>query len=93
MTNFELLKHLNNFSKPFRKNLILVFIAIIFMTGIEAVTSIFLSKIFDIIQVHSTDPTYLDDALILVGLATSCAFVRIIISRFQGNLEIKKKEK
>lgn len=90
MTNFQLLKHLNNFSKPFRKSLILVFLAIVIITGIEAITSIFLSQIFDIIQKHSTDQNYIDDALILVGLATSCAFVRIIISRFQGNLEIKK---
>jgi ABC-type multidrug transport system fused ATPase/permease subunit len=90
MTNFQLLKHLNNFSKPFRKNLIIVFVAIILITGIEAINTIFFSKIFDIIQIHSTDPTYLDDALILVGLASTCVFIRIIISRFQNNLEIKK---
>lgn len=90
MTNIQLLKYLNQFSKPFRKDLVKIFICILLITAIEAVNTFFLSKIFDIIQLHSTNINYLDDALILVGIATACVLVRILISRYQNNLEIKK---
>ena len=90
MSNLQLLKHLLNFSKPFRRDLLLVFFCIILITGIEAINSILLSKIFDILQTHSANPSYMDDALILVGLATACVFVRIFIARWQNNIEVKK---
>lgn len=90
MTNWELFKHLLNFSKPFKKWLLIVFFCILSMTVIDAVASIFLSQIFDIIQKHSTDINYLDEGLILVGLATLSVVFRIIVSRYQNMIEIKR---
>lgn len=89
MNNWTLLKHLLNFSKPFSKYFFIVFICIISMTVIDAINTVLLSKIFDLIQLHSTDVNYLDDALILVGLATFCVIFRILISRYQNVVEIK----
>ena len=90
MNNWTLFKHLLNFSKPFRKFLLVVFFCILSMTIIDAVNTILLSKIFDLIQKHSTDVNYLDDALILVGFATLSVIFRIAISRYQNLIEIKR---
>jgi ABC-type multidrug transport system fused ATPase/permease subunit len=90
MKNKELFKRLIDFSKPFKKHLLLVFFCILSMTVIDAVNTIFLSKIFDLIQLHSTDRKYLYDAVILVGLALLFVISRILISRYQNLIEIKR---
>jgi ABC-type multidrug transport system fused ATPase/permease subunit len=89
MNNWTLIKHLLNFSKPFRKYLFIVFACILSMTVIDAVNTILLSRIFDIIQLHSTDINYLDDSLLLVGIATFFVIFRILVSRYQNIIEIK----
>ena len=90
MTNWQLLKHLISFSTPFKKWLFIVFFCILFMTIIDAVNTILLSKIFDLIQTHSTDTNYLDDGMVLIGFATLSVLFRIMVSRYQNLIEIKR---
>ena len=90
MSNWTLIKRIWEFAKPFRKTIGIIFICILLTSIIEAVNTYFLSIIFDIIQKHSNDPSYLNTSLFFVGLAALGVFVRILVSRFQGNLEIRK---
>ena len=90
MSNWTLIKRIWEFAKPFRKTIGIIFICILLTSIIEAVNTYFLSIIFDIIQKHSNDPSYLNSSLFFVGLAALGVFVRILVSRFQGNLEIRK---
>jgi ABC-type multidrug transport system fused ATPase/permease subunit len=90
MSNWTLIKRIWEFAKPFRKTIGIIFICIFITSVIEALNTYFLSNIFDIIQKHSNDPSYLNTSLFFVGLAALGVFVRILVSRFQGNLEIKK---
>lgn len=90
MSNWTLIKRIWEFAKPFRKTIGIIFICILLTSIIEAVNTYFLSIIFDIIQKHSNDPSYLNTSLFFVGLAAVGVFVRILVSRFQGNLEIRK---
>jgi ABC-type multidrug transport system fused ATPase/permease subunit len=90
MTNLNLIKRIWNFIKPFRKTIGVVFICILLTSVIEAINSYFLSSIFDIIQKHSNNPKYMSIAMTFAALAGIGVFIKIIISRFQGNLEIRK---
>lgn len=90
MSNWTLIKRIWEFAKPFRKTIGIIFICIFVTSIIEGLNTYFLSNIFDIIQKHSNDPSYLNSALFFVGLAALGVFVRILVSRFQGNLEIRK---
>ena len=90
MSNWTLIKRIWEFAKPFRKTIGIIFICIFVTSVIEGLNTYFLSNIFDIIQKHSNDPSYLNSALFFVGLAALGVFVRILVSRFQGNLEIRK---
>ena len=90
MSNWTLIKRIWEFANPFRKTIGIIFICILLTSIIEAVNTYFLSIIFDIIQKHSNDPSYLNSSLFFVGLAALGVFVRILVSRFQGNLEIRK---
>ena len=90
MSNWTLIKRIWEFAKPFRKTIGIIFICIFITSVIEALNTYFLSNIFDIIQKHSNDPSYLNTSLFFVGLAAVGVFVRILVSRFQGNLEIRK---
>ena len=90
MSNWTLIKRIWEFAKPFRKTIGIIFICIFITSVIEALNTYFLSNIFDIIQKHSNDPSYLNTSLFFVALAAVGVFVRILVSRFQGNLEIRK---
>jgi ABC-type dipeptide/oligopeptide/nickel transport system ATPase component len=90
MSNWLLIKRIWNFIKPFRKTIGIVFICILLTSIIEAVNSYFLSSIFDVIQKHSNDPKYMSTAMTFAALAGIGVFFRILVSRFQGNLEIRK---
>ena len=90
MSNWLLIKRIWDFIKPFRKTIGIVFICILLTSIIEAVNSYFLSSIFDVIQKHSNDPKYMSTAMTFAALAGIGVFFRILVSRFQGNLEIRK---
>ncbi len=90
MTNWTLIKRIWEFAKPFRKTIGVIFICILLTAIIEAVNTYFLSNIFNVIQKHSNDPQYMTTALMFAGLAGIGVFVRILVQRFQGNLEIRK---
>jgi ABC-type multidrug transport system fused ATPase/permease subunit len=89
MTNWKLIKRIWEFAKPFRKTISIIFICILLTSIIDGLNTYFLSNIFDIIQKHSNDANYLNLALLYVGIAGLGVIIRILISRFQGNLEIK----
>ena len=90
MSNWTLIKRIWEFAKPFRKTIALIFVCVLLTSIIEAVNTYFLSNIFDVIQKHSNDPQYMTTALMFAGLAGIGVFFRILVSRFQGNLEIRK---
>ena len=90
MSNWTLIKRIWEFAKPFRKTIAIIFGCILLLTTIEAVNTYFLSSIFDVIQKHSNDPQYMKTALMFAGFAGIGVFFRILVSRFQGNLEIRK---
>ena len=90
MSNWSLIKRIWEFAKPFRKTIGIIFICILLTSVIEAVNTYFLSIIFDVVQKHSNDIQYMNTALMFVGFAAIGVFVRILVQRFQGNLEIKK---
>lgn len=90
MNNWTLFKHLINFSKPFRKYLLIVFFCILSMTVIDAINTVLLSKIFDLIQKHSTNTNYLDESILLVLVAAISVIFRILVSRYQNIIEIKR---
>ena len=90
MSNWTLIKRIWEFAYPFRKTIGVIFLCILFTAIIDAINTYFLSNIFDIIQKHSNDPNYMNAALLSAALAGIGVFVRILISRYQGNLEIRK---
>ena len=90
MSNLKLISKIWQFARTFRKTLLKIFICILAIWAIEAVNTLFLSRIFDIIQTHSADKTYLMPAVGLAALAGVGVIVKILISRFQGNVEIKE---
>lgn len=90
MSNLKLISKIWQFARTFRKTLLKIFICILAIWAIEAVNTLFLSRIFDIIQIHSADKTYLIPAVGFAALAGVGVIVKILISRFQGNVEIKE---
>jgi ABC-type multidrug transport system fused ATPase/permease subunit len=90
MSNWTLIKRIWEFANPFRKTIGVIFLCILFTAIIDGINTYFLSNIFDIIQKHSNDPSYMNAALLSAALAGIGVFVRILISRYQGNLEIRK---
>lgn len=90
MSNLKLISKIWQFAWPFRKTLFTIFVCILAIWSIEAVNTLFLSKIFDIIQTHSGDKNYLIPALGFAALAGIGVVVKILISRFQGNVEIRE---
>ena len=89
MTNWTLIKRIWEFAKPFRKTIGIIFICILLTSIIEAIGTYFLSNIFDVIQKHSNDPQYMSTALMFAGFAGIGVVIRILIIRFQGNVEIR----
>jgi ABC-type multidrug transport system fused ATPase/permease subunit len=89
MKNLKLIKKILEFAKPFRKSISIIFLCILLIWIVEAINTYFLSNIFDIIQKHSNHPQWLPVALTYAGLAGVGVIVKILISRFQGNLEIR----
>jgi len=89
MTNWTLIKRIWEFAMPFRKTIGIIFICILLTVSIEAINTYFLSNIFDVIQKHSNDPKYMTTALMFAGFAGIGVVIRILITRFQGNIEIK----
>lgn len=90
MKNITLIKKILEFAKPFRRTLVIIFVCILLIWLVEALNTYFLSNIFDIIQQHSNDPNWMPVALGYAGLAGIGVIIKILISRFQGNLEIRK---
>ena len=90
MTNWQLIKNIWQFAKPFRKTLSIIFVCILLIWAVEAVNTYFLSNIFDIIQLHSNDQNWMPVALGFAALAGIGVVIKILISRFQGNLEIRQ---
>jgi ABC-type multidrug transport system fused ATPase/permease subunit len=89
MKNITLIKKILEFAKPFRKSISIIFVCILLIWIIEAINTYFLSNIFDIIQTHSNDPKWMPVALGYAAIAGIGVILKILISRFQGNLEIK----
>lgn len=90
MTNWSLIKRVSEFSKPFKGTIATIFICILITSIIDGLNTYFLSRIFDTIQLHSNHPQYMKSALFFTALAGVGVIFRILVSRFQGNLEIKK---
>jgi ABC-type multidrug transport system fused ATPase/permease subunit len=90
MTSWQLIKNIWQFAKPFRGTLSIIFVCILLIWLVEAVNTYFLSNIFDIIQLHSSDPNWMPVALGFAAMAGIGVIIKILISRFQGNLEIRK---
>lgn len=90
MNNYKLIKSILDFSKPFRKELIIVFFCVLLTSSIEALTTYLFGEIFNIIQTHSTHISYLPQALWLVGFALMTYLVKTLIITYQQRLEVKK---
>ncbi len=89
MSNIKLVKKILEFAKPFRKSISIIFVCILLIWIVEALNTYFLSNIFDIVQKHSNDPIWLPVALTYASIAGLGVVLKILISRFQGNLEIR----
>ena len=90
MTNLQLFSRVLAFAKPFKGTIKTIFLCILLISLIDALGTWFLSSVFDIIQDHSGEGAYLGTCLGFVGLAAAAVFARILISRYQGNLEIRE---
>jgi ABC-type dipeptide/oligopeptide/nickel transport system ATPase component len=86
LTNKQFISTVFNFSKPFRKTLFTIFGLIMAMTGIDALNSYFMSKVFDSIQ----EQTSLQSALVFCLLSLIMVTLRIILQRVREIIEIKK---
>lgn len=90
MTNLQLYRRVLAFAKPFKGTIRSIFLCILLISLIDALGTWFLSSVFDIIQSHSGEGAYLGACLGLVALSAGAVLARILISRFQGNLEIRE---
>ncbi|MES2416081.1 MAG: ABC transporter ATP-binding protein [Patescibacteria group bacterium] len=90
LTGTQLFKRVLFFAKPFKKPLSIVFICILGISISSALNNWCLSKIFDVVQKHGTDLTYLSTALWLVGGAAILAIIRIMIVGYQSKIEINE---
>lgn len=87
---FSFLKRIISFAQPFRKPLGVIFLCVMLVTVIDAINSLCLSKVFDIVQKHGTDRSYLQQALIYIGLAGGVILLRIVVLGIRFNIQIKK---
>jgi len=85
-SNKQIILEVFKFTKPFRKTLFIVFFIIALITGIEALNTYFLSKVFDLAQVNSN----LSQALIWVGLAAFFVISKLFLTRYRERIEVKK---
>lgn len=90
LSGFPLMKRVLSFARPFRKPLLVVFGCILSVTIIDALGSLYLSKIFDIVQKNGTDQAYFRSALLLVAVAMALVMLRIIIVGYQSRTDVKK---
>lgn len=90
MSNIKLLKSILDFSKPFRKELLLVFLCVFVTSAIEALTTYLLGDIFNIAQKHSSEMSYLPTAIWLVVFAMITYLLKTVIVMYQQRLEVKK---
>lgn len=90
MKNLKLIKSILEFSKPFRRELIIVFLCVFLTSAVEALTTYLFGEIFNIIQVNSTNIKFLPEALWLVFFALVTYLVKTLIVTFQQKLEVKK---
>jgi ABC-type multidrug transport system fused ATPase/permease subunit len=90
MSNIKLLKSILDFSKPFRKELLLVFLCVFVTSAIEAFTTYLLGDIFNIAQKHSSEMSYLPTAIWLVVFAMITYLFKTVIVMYQQRLEVKK---
>jgi ABC-type multidrug transport system fused ATPase/permease subunit len=86
----SLIKKVASFAQPFRIPLRTVFICILSITFVEALNSLCLSRIFDIVQKHGTDNLYLGSALTFMIIALLLVFARIVIVGIQQRTEANK---
>ena len=87
---FSLFKRITSFARPFRKPLYVIFTCVTLVTIIDAINSLCLSRVFDIVQKHGADRAYLREALLWVGLAGSIVFLRILVLGVKFKTQIKK---
>lgn len=85
LTTKQLLNVIWNFSGPFRKSFLIVFLLILSMTSIDAVNSFFMSKLFDSLQHNSLNTT-----LFFCLLSFFMVIIRIILQRWRDNIEVRK---
>lgn len=90
LTQFSLIKRIISFARPFRKSLGIIFLCVVLITLVDALSSWFLSKIFDLVQQHGTNSIHQDQAFLFLGLAMATIFLRIIIVGFRQRIQIKK---
>lgn len=81
------LRRIISFAKPFKKALVLVFLCVLVVSAINALNNFCLSKIFDLVQKHGTDETYLTTAFWLLGGTLILVILRIVITGYQMIIE------
>lgn len=79
-----------SFAKPFQRPLIFVFFGIIGVTIVDALNSWCLSRVFDIVQKNGTNPLYLTDAFIFIGLAAFFVIIRILMISMRHKIEVRQ---
>ncbi len=85
-TSKDIILQVFKFTKPFRKTLFLVFLIIAVLTGIEALNTYFLSKVFDLVHKGSD----LNVAMFWTGLASMFVIGKLILVRLRERIEVKK---
>lgn len=86
LTTKKLLYSIWQFAKPFRNSFLLVLSLIILMTGIDAINSFFMSKVFDSLQ----SQTSLKATILFCAASLILVTIRIILQRWREFIEIKK---
>lgn len=90
ISNTALLKKVLSFAKPFKKVLVIVFLCTLGVALVDAVSNVCLSLIFDLVQKYGADKNYLNQAFILLGIAFSLIFFRILIIGARMKIEVRK---
>jgi ABC-type multidrug transport system fused ATPase/permease subunit len=86
LSNKEIILQVYQFIKPFRKTLFIVFVIISAITGIEAINTYLLSKVFDLAQQGGN----LKTAMISVSMAAFFVMSKIWLTRIRERIEVKK---
>ncbi len=89
LTNAALLQRIVSFAKPFKRPLSIVFSCILAASIIDALTNYSFSKIFDIVQKHGADKSYMPLALYIMAAAAALMFLRISIVSIQMRTKVK----